>query len=62
MLLLPPTSCTKPVMVPLLMMLVLLLAKSGLLATARSDKCANAAVIGQGRGAAGRAQDNAGGR
>ena len=37
MLLLPPTSCTKPVMVPLLMMLVLLLGKNGLLATARSD-------------------------
>src|SRR4029077_9915414 len=36
--LLSPTSCTKPVMVPLLMMLVLLLGKSGLLATARSDK------------------------
>src|SRR5262249_414879 len=38
MLLLPPVSCTKPVMVPLLMMPVLLLGKSGLLATARSDK------------------------
>jgi hypothetical protein len=38
MLLLPPTSCTKPVMAPLLMMLVLLLGNSRLLATARSDK------------------------
>ena len=38
MLLSPPVNCTKPVMVPLLMMLVLLLGKSGLLATARSDK------------------------
>ena len=37
MLLLPPTSCTKPVILPLLMMLVLLLEKNGLLATARSD-------------------------
>ena len=36
-LLLPPMNCTKPVMVPLLMMLVLLLRKNGLPATARSD-------------------------
>ena len=59
MLLSPPVNCTKPVMVPLLMMLVLLQRTAG---NSAVGQCANAAVIGQGRGAPGRTQDNAGGR
>ena len=59
MLLLPPVNCTKPVMGPLLMRAVAERSDAG---NSAVGQCANAAVIGQGRGAAGRAQDNAGGR
>ena len=55
MLLSPPVNCTKPVMVPLLM-------TCGIAGNSAIGQCADAAVIGQGRGAPGRAQDNAGGR
>ena len=65
MLLLPPTSCTKPVMVQLPGDDAGVVAAGEAmtkLATARSDKAPMLPAIGQGRGASGRPQDNAGGR